>query len=172
MSFLVFGSCYGPSGARSCLIILFDPQLPGGLQRFGQLSLAGDGKTNVCRSHSSPAAGNWQENIWSAKNERLLQLGCQHQIAKFQFLHGERRKDSTADAEIGLAHVRTLFGSFETQRNLAKIIDVHRRSRCSGRLYHGAQFCSYSRSRIRKNSRLFCDPLKSHDFSYEHNRAR
>jgi hypothetical protein len=75
----------------------------------------------VGRSHPSPAAWDGQKNVRLFGNEIRLLLRREHQVAVTLFLGGERGEYPASDAEIGRAHVRALFGTFQIQRNSAKI---------------------------------------------------
>ena len=76
-------------------------------------------------AHPAPAAGDGEEDVRGFCDERLLLLGCQHQVAVTLLHVGEGCEDFAADAEIDGAHVRAFFCAFEAQRDLAEIGGGH-----------------------------------------------
>ena len=68
-------------------------------------------------SHSlpPPSAGDGNENVGQFLDECRLLLRRQHQVAVALGYRRERRKNSAANPEVGVAHVRAFFRTFETK---------------------------------------------------------
>lgn len=73
----------------------------------------------------SPTACYRDEHIRHIRDKVGLLLWRKQQIAVSQMLCSEGRKNSAANSEIRLPHMRTLFRSRQTERNSPKIISIH-----------------------------------------------
>jgi hypothetical protein len=76
-------------------------------------------------THPAPAAHARKENIGEFRNELSLLLRLQHEVSEALLLRGQRRKYSSSNPKIWLAHVRALFGAFKTKGDASEIICIH-----------------------------------------------
>ena len=143
-------SCIRPSvrtqfailSLRSCappaLAVLFHPNLPRRPQCSCEQVFVRCSETHVRGSASAPATCDRNENLRRFGDELLLYFWSQHQVAVALFLGSESRENSTADAKIGSAHVRSFLNSIEAECDSAEVGGVHlwfiravpRRCRC------------------------------------------
>ena len=110
---------------RARLCVSLHAQFPGGAHGSAQHLFARGGKPNMRHTHASPAAVDGQENFRQLFHESSLLFDCQFQIPVTLLCRGERSEDSAADAEVGVAHVRTLFRAREAERDSTEIVYVH-----------------------------------------------
>ena len=105
--------------------ILFDSKPPGCVQGARENVFAGSGEANVGHSHAAPTSVDGQEDVGQFLDEGCLLLGRDHQISIAELGRSERGENAAADTEIGLAHVRALFGAFEAESDTAEIGYLH-----------------------------------------------
>ena len=76
---------------------------------------------------AAPAAFYGDEDFGHFFNESGgLLLWSDHDVAVALFCRGQGGEDSTADAEVGAAHVGGFFGAFEAEGDAAEVVGIHR----------------------------------------------
>src|SRR5467141_4102734 len=108
----------------ACLCVLINAQFPRRSECTRQYILARR-QANMCVSHFSPAARDWQENLGRLLHKRCLLLQRKHQISVALCLRRERSKFSTSYTKSRQSRVRVLFHAFQAQGNPAKICCGH-----------------------------------------------
>jgi hypothetical protein len=117
-------------------VILRHPNLPRGTQRTRHDVLIGRRQANMGSAVPAPSAMNGKEQLGRLFDERGLLLRRKHQIAVALALRGKRGKDPAAHSKVGRAHMRTLFGALQTQRDPSKIVRIHKLYSFTGEPIH------------------------------------
>ena len=107
--------------------VLLHSQIPGELEPFEQLLRGRLCQADVRRALSPPTAGDGEEHFRSLGDERLLQLGGEHQVPEPEMLMGESREDAAADAEVGSPHVSAFLGVVKAKGEFPKVVRGHER---------------------------------------------
>lgn len=89
---------------------------PRGFERAANERVIRVSEPNVRDAAIAPLAGDRQKHIGALGHERLPLLGREHHVAVASFHRRERGEDAAADAKIDRAHVRSLFGASEGER--------------------------------------------------------
>lgn len=105
--------------------VLVGPDFPGGEECAGEQVLVRFRKDDVGSAVAAPSTGDGKEDVWSFGDELRLNFGREHEVSVSLVLGGERGEDAAANAEIGGAHVRAFFGTFEAQGQPAEVSRSH-----------------------------------------------
>src|SRR5262249_34528701 len=109
--------------------ILVETQFPGRPQSAGQYILTCGSQSNMGHSHSSPSAGNGDEQAGQLGNELGLHLRCEHEMAIALLWGGKRSEYPAPYAKVGCSHMRTLLSTLQAQCYPAKVSCIHDASR-------------------------------------------
>ncbi len=96
----------------------------GGAQGSGDKVFIGFVEMDEGHAHASPAAVDGGEGPWLLGDEGLLLLWRELDHPATFFLSGEGCEDASVETEVGVAHVRTLGGSWKLEGEAAEELDA------------------------------------------------
>ena len=83
-----------------------------------------DCEIDVCGAAASPTAGYGDEDFGEFFDEGGLLFGSDHDVAIAEFRGGEGRENTSADAEVGGAHMGALLDAGEGKGETTEVVDV------------------------------------------------